>query len=245
MEIKQPCILRLGENISEANTVIDIIKISETNLKSIQTTALENIENLFLSIGLNKWTHDQHIESNQYSRLLKAVVEKLDLQICNLDYKKKSAKFIRPDGFSYDISANGCTCEDYTYRGRPCKHIYALAIALYETNPLKKKMYTKQITDGERTSRSSLLINTATGEALTTPSRLDGLTIVFTGTFDSYSREALEQKVRDAGGKVISSISRKTSYLVVGKAPGSKLEKAMEYGVSLIEEHALLKMIGE
>ena len=253
---------QLSKNGVERNPIKKIIETSEDNSKKIQAEAnqrifqeqmvvLETVEAVFQNLGQNEWTIEDHMEKGQYERLCKAVEEELDLEIRNLDYETKTAKFLRPAGLVYDVSLNRCTCADFDSRNRPCKHIYALAIAISETNPAKKAIYAEQITYEEPSSPASLPIDISTGEVLNVPSHsidnssLRDLTIVLTGTFDSYSREILEQKIRDAGGKVTGSVSRKTSYLVVGEHPGSKLEKAIEYGVTTINEQAILEMIGE
>jgi DNA ligase (NAD+) len=68
---------------------------------------------------------------------------------------------------------------------------------------------------------------------------LAGLTFVVTGTLPSLSREGVKEFIESHGGKVTDSISKKTSYLVLGEAPGSKHEKAKELGVKVIGEEEL------
>jgi DNA ligase (NAD+) len=67
---------------------------------------------------------------------------------------------------------------------------------------------------------------------------LAGSTFVFTGTLPTLSRTEGEEMVRRAGGQVTSSVSRKTTYVVVGSDPGSKAEKAEELGVTVLDEAA-------
>ncbi len=75
---------------------------------------------------------------------------------------------------------------------------------------------------------------------------LEGLTFVITGTLPSLSREEAKALIERHGGKVTSSVSRKTDYLVVGEAPGAtKYNKARELGVPMIDEAELLRMIEE
>ena len=80
--------------------------------------------------------------------------------------------------------------------------------------------------------------NAAAGTSLT------GLTFVITGTLPTLSREDAEELIARHGGKATSSVSRNTSYLVLGEDPGSKLEKARSLGVKIISEQELLDLIG-
>jgi DNA ligase (NAD+) len=73
--------------------------------------------------------------------------------------------------------------------------------------------------------------------------KLAGTTFVLTGTFSSMSRKEAEDKIIQWGGKVSSSVSKKTHYVVAGESPGSKLEAAEKLGVSVISEQALLKIL--
>ena len=71
-----------------------------------------------------------------------------------------------------------------------------------------------------------------------------GKTFVLTGTLPTLKREEAEQKILAAGGKVSGSVSKKTSYVLVGAEAGSKLEKARELGVPVIDEAEFLRMAG-
>ncbi len=72
---------------------------------------------------------------------------------------------------------------------------------------------------------------------------LAGLTFVLTGTLPTMSRDEASKLIKDAGGKVAGSVSSKTSYVVAGEAAGSKLTKANELGVPVIDEAGLLAML--
>jgi DNA ligase (NAD+) len=74
------------------------------------------------------------------------------------------------------------------------------------------------------------------GEKKQRGTALAGKTFVITGTLANYSREAAKKLVEDAGGKVSSAVSKKTDYVIAGEEPGSKLEKARELGVQVIDE---------
>ena len=73
---------------------------------------------------------------------------------------------------------------------------------------------------------------------------LSGKTLVITGTLASMSREDAREAARIAGAAVADSVSKKTSLLVVGAEAGSKLKKAQELGVTIVDEAAFLKMLG-
>ena len=76
-----------------------------------------------------------------------------------------------------------------------------------------------------------------------TPGPLAGKTLVLTGTLETMTREEAEAAIERLGGKVSGSVSRKTSYLVVGADAGSKLEKARELGVPTLGESEFKTLI--
>ncbi len=73
---------------------------------------------------------------------------------------------------------------------------------------------------------------------------LEGKTFVLTGTLQTMTRDEAGDKIKMKGGKTSSSVSKKTSYVVAGASPGSKLDKAEQLGVIILNEDEFLKLIG-
>lgn len=76
------------------------------------------------------------------------------------------------------------------------------------------------------------------------PKKLGGLTFVLTGTLSRFAREEAGEKIKALGGRVSSSVSKKTDYVVAGENPGSKFDKAKSLGVKIIEEEEFVRLIG-
>jgi DNA ligase (NAD+) len=74
--------------------------------------------------------------------------------------------------------------------------------------------------------------------------RLAGKTFVFTGELSNRTREEAAALVKQHGGTVTSSVSKKTDYVVAGADPGSKLDKAKSLGLTILEESAFEKLLG-
>jgi DNA ligase (NAD+) len=72
---------------------------------------------------------------------------------------------------------------------------------------------------------------------------LTGKTLVITGTLPSLSRDEAKDKIEAAGGKVAGSVSKKTDYLVAGSEAGSKLTKAQELGITVLDETQLMELL--
>ena len=74
--------------------------------------------------------------------------------------------------------------------------------------------------------------------------KLEGMTFVLTGSLSSLDRDEAKAKIRELGGDVSESVSKKTSYVVIGSEPGSKFEKAKELGVRILDEKEFRKLLG-
>jgi DNA ligase (NAD+) len=84
---------------------------------------------------------------------------------------------------------------------------------------------------------------TFTAERKLRGTALEGMTFVLTGTLPTLTRDEAKERIEAAGGKVSGSVSKKTSYVVAGEEAGSKLEKAQQLGVAVLDEAALLAML--
>jgi DNA ligase (NAD+) len=72
---------------------------------------------------------------------------------------------------------------------------------------------------------------------------LTGKSFVLTGTLQALTREAAEEAIVQLGGKVSGSVSKKTNYVVAGAEAGSKLKKAQQLGIPVLDEAAFLKLL--
>lgn len=75
-------------------------------------------------------------------------------------------------------------------------------------------------------------------------SAFDGKIFVLTGELSSFTRDEAKAMIKEKGGSVSSSVSRKTDYVVAGENPGSKLDNAEELGVKVIDEEEFKKLLG-
>jgi DNA ligase (NAD+) len=77
------------------------------------------------------------------------------------------------------------------------------------------------------------------------PRSLEGLTVVVTGSLDRYSRDEATVAIQERGGKAAGSVSKKTDFLVAGDSPGSKFDKAIQLGVTVLDEDAFEILLAE
>ena len=75
--------------------------------------------------------------------------------------------------------------------------------------------------------------------------KLAGLTFVLTGELSGFTRKEAGEAIQALGGKVSGSVSKKTSYVVVGEAAGSKLRKAQELEIPILDEAAFLALLNQ
>jgi DNA ligase (NAD+) len=97
----------------------------------------------------------------------------------------------------------------------------------------------------ERLRAAGLTFQSQTHVARSADSAITGKTFVLTGTLPTLKREEAAARIEALGGKVSGSVSKKTHYVVAGEDAGSKLAKARELGVPVLDEAALLKLLGD
>jgi DNA ligase (NAD+) len=80
---------------------------------------------------------------------------------------------------------------------------------------------------------------------VTNDQKLNPQTFVVTGTLENFSRDEIKELIENNGGKVSGSVSKKTSYVIIGDNPGSKADKAAELGVKIINEKQLMELLND
>lgn len=80
---------------------------------------------------------------------------------------------------------------------------------------------------------------------VTNDQKLNQQTFVITGTLENFSRDEIKELIENNGGKVSGSVSKKTSYVIIGDNPGSKADKAAELGVKIINEEQLMELLND
>ena len=107
--------------------------------------------------------------------------------------------------------------------------------------PENQEVVEKLLTAGVKLKQDSLPIAIAAVPSEGSP--FGGLTFVVTGTLSAFSRKDAEAKIKELGGKVTSSVTKKTSYVVVGESPGSKVATAEKLGIPILDEDAFLRVL--
>ena len=110
----------------------------------------------------------------------------------------------------------------------------AESIAEFFSNPANRELV-------KRLGKAGLKF---TGEKKERSTKLSGKTFVLTGTLAKYTRDEAKKMIEDAGGKVTGSVSKKTDYVVAGTDAGSKLDKAKDLGVRVIDEREMEQLAG-
>ena len=113
--------------------------------------------------------------------------------------------------------------------------VVAAAILAFFQEPHNQEVLARLLAAGVRWPATA--VQTSTGESLT------GKSFVLTGTLESLTRDQASERLRALGAKVAGSVSKKTDYVVAGHDAGSKLDKARELGVQVLDEAGLLSLL--
>jgi len=96
----------------------------------------------------------------------------------------------------------------------------------------------------EKLREEGLQLEQDPSERRTANGPLEGKTLVLTGTLPHLTRDEAAAQIKAAGGKVVSSVSKKTDYVIAGESAGSKLAKAEELGIEVLDEAGLKRLLG-
>jgi DNA ligase (NAD+) len=119
----------------------------------------------------------------------------------------------------------------------------AAGLVRYFTDPATRGVLAELVDAGVEAERPAIRPSAAEAGGTGLAGPLAGKTLVVTGSLAGYDRQAAEGAIRAAGGRVSGSVSRKTDYLVAGESAGSKLAKAQELGVAVLDEEAFGRLL--
>ena len=196
--------------------VADIYKLTKSDLLSLERFADKSAQNLVDEI------------ENSKKLPLERVIYGLGIRMVG----ERTAQFLAEHFGSMEALADAGVEELQSVNEVGPK--IAESIAEFFSNPANRKLV-------ERLGEAGLAFK---GEKKQRGTKLTGKTFVLTGTLAKYTRDEAKKMIEDAGGKVTGSVSKKTDYVVAGADAGSKLDKAKELGVPVIDEAAMEKLAG-
>jgi DNA ligase (NAD+) len=196
--------------------VADIYKLTKENLLSLERMGEKSAQNILDEIENSK-------------RLpLDRVIYGLGIRFVG----ERTAEFLAEHFGSMDVLEHA-SVEELQNVDEVGPRI-AASIAEFFSIPANRKLV-------ERLREAKL---TLTGEKKQRGTKLAGKTFVLTGTLPRFTRDEAKKMIEDAGGKVTGSVTRKTDYVVAGSDAGSKLDKARELGVAVIDEKQMEELAG-
>ena len=196
--------------------VADIYKLTKADLLSLERFADKSAQNIL-----------DEIESSK-KLPLERVIYGLGIRMVG----ERTAQFLADHFGSMEALANA-TVEELQNVNEVGPRI-AESIAEFFRNPANRKLV-------ERLGEAGLAFK---GQKKERGTKLAGKVFVLTGTLAKYTRDEAKKMIEDAGGKVTGSVSKKTDYVVAGADAGSKLDKAKDLGVAVIDEKAMEELTG-
>jgi DNA ligase (NAD+) len=196
--------------------VADIYKLTKNDLLSLERMGEKSVQNVLHEIEASK----------------KLPLERLILGLGIRFVGERTAQFLAEHFGSLDelMKASEAELEDVNEVGRRI----AKSIREFFEEPRNRDLI-------DRLRKAGL---TFAGKKRERGTKLAGKTFVLTGTLATYSRDEAKKMIEDAGGRVSGSVSKKTDYVVAGSDAGSKLDKAKELGVPVIEEEEMKRLVG-
>jgi DNA ligase (NAD+) len=216
----------MGESLVGQLIASDLVG-SYADVYHLTASALEGLERMGKKSAAKLLTAIEKSKSNEVWRLLYGL---------GIRHVGERGAQVLADHFG-SIEAIESAPRDELERVREIGPVLAEAVRTWFDEPRNRELVGRLREAGLKT----------TGERKVTPAGpqppLAGKTFVITGTLEALSREDAEARIAALGGKVTGAVSKKTSYLIVGADPGSKLDKARALGVPELDEAALLGLI--
>ena len=211
-----PQVVELLLSAGKIRDIKDLYTLTVEDIEPLERMGKKSAENLIAAIEESK--------SRGLERLLFALGVR---QVGEVAAEEIARKFRTLDAL---LSA---TLEDFL-AVNDIGEITAAALVEFFLNPETRSMLNSLVSLGVKTDAVG-------GERETL---FEGLTFVLTGTLPTMTRDAASAIIKEKGGKVSGSVSKKTSYVLAGEEAGSKLTKARELGVTVINEEEFFKMAG-
>lgn len=213
-----PALLKQLVDTGKIRTIADLYDLSHVQLASLERMGDKSAANIIIALELSK--------KNPLGRLLHG----LGIRMIGAQAAKLLALHIANITDLYTTSADDlCTIEGFG-------PFMAQSVRLYFDRPENRDLVDRL---------KGLGLTTAGTPRPAVSGPLNGKSFVLTGTLASFSREDATREIEKRGGKAVASVSKKTSYVVAGAEPGSKIDKAEKCGVEILSEEefvALLKI---
>lgn len=207
-------------SIEESEKQIDELrKTFEAESASIKHATLMSAQEIFNQLGWTNWNSEVFFADGQYERLVKAYRDK-KMFISSISSDKKEGSVMGSS--EHTVSSNRCTCNDFLFRGLPCKHMFFFV--LNGDNP-----------EAIRTAPVTANAENKTADSVPT--------VVIAGDFGDVSRDEIAEAIENMGWRYSGSVSSNTSYLICGDNAGTKKEKAIALNVPIISLDDFYKML--